>query len=91
MLLPPLYFKAVGGTKKFFKAMERDMDMKVSISLDFQFQQEFIWENFDQWTDGCHQMRSLLLDALVHSVETTFLKVTIYSNNFIYWPIMKWK
>ena len=38
MLLLPLYFKAVGGTEKFFKAMKKYMNMKVSISLDFQLQ-----------------------------------------------------
>lgn len=64
--------------------MGTDMDMKVSIFLVFQLLKEFIGEILDQWTDDRHWNKALLSDTLIHSMETRFLKVTIYSNNFKY-------
>lgn len=83
-IFTPLYFKVIGGAKKSFKAMGKDMDMKVSISLVFQLLKEFTWKTLYQWTDDRHWNRALLLDTLIHGMETRFLKVTIYSNNFKY-------
>lgn len=82
MHLLPLYFKAVGKTNESFKGVGKDMEVKVRISLEFQFQNHVRCP--DQIMDDCYQKKTSLLDALVHSMETRFLKGKIHSNNFTY-------